>query len=207
MTQQKININIVYSPQKGSPHVIYRNNKAIIWNSPKYDAKKINIGMGWYSIRKPRTCDSLIVIEPRCVLERDYNPKYIEDYISLQSIRLHNHLAVDVQINIEDPQAKIPPLLLIILVENAFKHGIEPASDDCFLRINLQITSEYILFTCENSVEYDNNNEDKAADSIIHFGVGLENLQRRLNLLYLNKHQLTLQPTSNSFMVKLKLSL
>jgi sensor histidine kinase YesM len=133
--------------------------------------------------------------------------KYIEDYISLQSIRLHNHLAVDVQVNIEDPQTKIPPLLLIILVENAFKHGIEPASDDCFLRINLQITSEFILFTCENSVEYDDPNEDEIVDSTIHFGVGLENLQRRLNLLYLNKHHLTLKPTSNSFMARLKLSL
>lgn len=133
--------------------------------------------------------------------------RYIEDYISLQSIRLHNHLALDVQINIEDPQTKIPPLLLIILVENAFKHGIEPATQECFLKINLQISSEFILFTCENSVENDNNDEDNVVDSKMNFGVGLENLQRRLNLLYLNKHQLTLQPKSNSFMAKLKLSL
>jgi sensor histidine kinase YesM len=133
--------------------------------------------------------------------------KYIEDYISLQSIRLHNHLALEVQVNIEEPQAKIPPLLLIILVENAFKHGIEPATQECFLKINLQISSDFILFTCENSVEYDDNSEDKVADLKMHFGVGLENLQRRLNLLYLDKHQLTLQPKSNSFMAKLKLSL
>jgi sensor histidine kinase YesM len=133
--------------------------------------------------------------------------KYIEDYISLQSIRLHNHLALDVQIKIEDPQARIPPLLLIILVENAFKHGIEPATEDCFLKINLQITSEFILFTCENSIEYDRNSDDEKGHSTILFGVGLENLQRRLNLLYLDKHQLTLQPTSNSFMARLKLTL
>jgi LytS/YehU family sensor histidine kinase len=132
--------------------------------------------------------------------------KYFEDYISLQSIRLHNHLAVDVQINIENPQAKISPLLLIILVENAFKHGIEPAGGDCFLSINLHVTTEFLTFTCENSVEYDNIG-DEIANEKIHFGVGLENLQRRLNLLYLDKHQLTLQPMSNSFMAKLKISL
>jgi hypothetical protein len=129
--------------------------------------------------------------------------KYFEDYISLQSIRLHNHLAVDVQVNIEDSQAKISPLLLIILVENAFKHGIEPASDDCFLRINLHVTTDTLTFTCENSVEYEN---ETTSENIV-FGVGLENLQRRLNLLYLDKHQLMLQPTSNSFMAKLKISL
>ncbi len=133
--------------------------------------------------------------------------KYIEDYISLQSIRLHHHLALDVQVNIEDPQAKIPPLLLIILVENAFKHGVEVSTEDCFLKINLQITHEFILFTCENSVEYDKNNEEKIADSTILFGVGLENLQRRLNLLYLDKHQLTLQPSRHSFMARLKIFL
>jgi sensor histidine kinase YesM len=130
--------------------------------------------------------------------------KYIEDYISLQSIRLHNHLALDVQVNIEDTQTKIPPLLLIILVENAFKHGIESATEDCFLKINLQVTGDSILFTCENSIEYDSNIED---DSKILFGVGLENLQRRLNLLYLDEHQLILQPTSNSFTASLRLSL
>jgi len=133
--------------------------------------------------------------------------KYFEDYINLQSIRLHNHLAVDVQINIEDSQAKISPLLLIILVENAFKHGIEPAAEDCFLKISLHVTTETLTFSCENSVELDDKEADKTKSEEIKFGVGLENLQRRLNLLYLNNHQLILQPTSTSFMAKLKISL
>jgi len=133
--------------------------------------------------------------------------KYFEDYINLQSIRLHNHLAVDVQVKIEDSQAKISPLLLIILVENAFKHGIEPAAEDCFLKIKLHVTTEALTFSCENSVEIDDKETDKAESGKIKFGVGLENLQRRLNLLYLNNHQLTLQPTSNSFTAKLKISL
>lgn len=80
MSSPKLNINIVYSPQKRGPHVIFENKLAKVYNSKTYDQKKINIGMGWYSIRNPKAGDSLIVIEPRCVLERDYNPKFISKF-------------------------------------------------------------------------------------------------------------------------------
>jgi len=132
--------------------------------------------------------------------------KYIEDYVSLQSIRLHNHLTLDVQVNIEDPQAKISPLLLIILVENAFKHGIEPSTEDCSLSIYLSVTTQMLIFTCENSVENENSSNEFESSKVLT-GVGLDNLQRRLDLLYFDKHQLTLQPNHNSFTATLKISL
>jgi LytS/YehU family sensor histidine kinase len=132
--------------------------------------------------------------------------KYIEDYVSLQSIRLHKHLTLDVQIDIEDSQAKISPLLLIILVENAFKHGVEPSTGDCSLSIHLHVTKKELVFTCENSVENENN-VNELAHSTVLTGVGLDNLQRRLDLLYFDKHQLTLHPNNNSFMATLKISL
>jgi len=133
--------------------------------------------------------------------------KYIEDYINLQSIRLHQHLALDITINVEDSQAKISPLLLIILVENAFKHGIEAASSDCSLSINLQVTTRSLIFTCENSVENDNEAHEGVVNDKVTAGVGLDNLQRRLDLLYSSKHQLTLEPKSNSFIATLAISL
>jgi hypothetical protein len=132
--------------------------------------------------------------------------KYIEDYVSLQSIRLHNHLTLDVQVDIEDSQAKISPLLLIILVENAFKHGIEPSTGDCSLSIHLRVTTKMLIFTCENSVENENYNNEFEHHKVLA-GVGLDNLQRRLDLLYFDKHQLTLQPNSHSYTATLKISL
>ncbi len=132
--------------------------------------------------------------------------KYIEDYVSLQSIRLHNHLTLDVQVDIEDRQAKISPLLLIILVENAFKHGIEPSTGDCSLSIHLRVTTKMLIFTCENSVENENSINEFEHSKVLA-GVGLDNLQRRLDLLYFDKHQLTLQPNSHSFTATLKISL
>ncbi|MCO6480151.1 MAG: histidine kinase, partial [Phaeodactylibacter sp.] len=61
--------------------------------------------------------------------------KYIEDYIRLQQIRLHKHLDFRFEKDIADEKLRIPPLLFIILVENAFKHGIEPAEEACSLHL------------------------------------------------------------------------
>jgi hypothetical protein len=109
---------------------------------------------------------------------------YIEDYIDLQMIRLHKQLDYSFEKEINDKSLSIPPLLFIILVENAFKHGIEPAVGDCFLHLFLKNDETGITFICENSF-------DKIEDT--SKGIGLENLKKRLNLLYKNKHELTFE--------------
>jgi hypothetical protein len=79
MTKQVI-INIVYSPQTGAAKKVFENDKGQIWRNATYDKNKINIGMGWYSIRNPRPSDSIWVVEPYCVLERDYDPKFVNKF-------------------------------------------------------------------------------------------------------------------------------
>ncbi len=78
---QRVIINIVYAPQKGPPHRVYENSKGTIWRSKTYDKNKINVGMGWYSIRDPKNkMDSLLVVEPFCVLPRDYDVNFGEKF-------------------------------------------------------------------------------------------------------------------------------
>ena len=80
MKDKKIEINIVYSPGTGPQHKVFENAHGIIWNSKSYDPTKINVGMGWYSIRKPKPCDSILVVEPYCVLQRDYDVGFISKF-------------------------------------------------------------------------------------------------------------------------------
>ncbi|MDX1942176.1 MAG: histidine kinase [Saprospiraceae bacterium] len=124
--------------------------------------------------------------------------KHIEDYICLQQLRLHKHLELTFTKNIEDEKLHIPPLLFIILVENAFKHGIEPSEKQSFLHIYIENKEREILFTCKNSIEEKNN---KAP------GIGLHNLQRRLALRFPNRHEIKVQETANTFTATLKLAL
>ncbi len=80
MAKKRAIVNIVYSPQKEKPHLKYSNEKGEIWNSNARDPQKLNVGMGWYSIRNPRPTDSLLVVEPFCVLEKDYAPSFAKNF-------------------------------------------------------------------------------------------------------------------------------
>ncbi len=123
---------------------------------------------------------------------------YIQDYINLQQIRLHKSFAFKLDKQIDKNDILTPPLLLIILVENAFKHGIEPAEQACFININIRSDAEEFIFQCENSFE----ESDEAAE-----GIGLNNLRRRLLLRYPDRHTFQVERTHNTFKATLKISL
>lgn len=120
--------------------------------------------------------------------------KYIEDYIQLQQIRLHKSFDLVFEHEVEDDHFLIPPLLLIILIENAFKHGIEPAERECFLHIQLQQRGNHLSFVCKNSFDRPES-EDK--------GIGLDNLRRRLSLRFPEQHELTILEEGDTFIANL----
>ena len=123
--------------------------------------------------------------------------KYIEDYIQLQQIRLHKRLDFKFENNIVDEELLIPPLLFITFVENAFKHGIEPAEKDCFLHLSLKSDGQGLIFSCENSIE-----EKNTAPA----GIGLENLRRRMELRFPNQHEMVVVEQPNQFKATLRIN-
>lgn len=122
--------------------------------------------------------------------------KYVEDYIQLQQIRLADQPHLSFVKDIKDESVQVAPMLFIILVENAFKHGIEPAENNSFCRISLDADQEKLHFICENSFQEGNFQEE---------GIGLHNLRKRLELLYPGKHTLDLQKKATTFRAALTL--
>ena len=122
--------------------------------------------------------------------------QYIEDYIRLQQIRIHQKLDFRFDKEIADEQLHIPPLLFITLVENAFKHGIEPAEEACFLHMRLEANSERLFFRCSNSVP---------SSSELSSGIGIANLKRRLAIRYPSRHLLDIQQRDGTFEVVLSI--
>jgi LytS/YehU family sensor histidine kinase len=114
--------------------------------------------------------------------------RYLRDYLELQSIRIHRQLDFQFREEVADSSLRLPPLLLIILVENAFKHGIEPAEGDCFLHLHFSATEKEIRFRCHNSCPPEQDNPPTT-------GMGLSNLRRRLELRFADRHQLSVQLT------------
>jgi LytS/YehU family sensor histidine kinase len=124
---------------------------------------------------------------------------YLKNYIELQGIRYHKKSDVQFNSEIENPQAKIMPLLFIILVENAFKHGLENLEKDAYIHIYLTEKDNNVNFIIENNFELQQTPNTE--------GIGLKNLKRRLELVYPNKHALSFDVTANSYTVKLSLKL
>ena len=126
---------------------------------------------------------------------------YSENFIELQKIRFHREVDVKFEQFIEEADVKVPPLLFIVLVENAFKHGAESITENAFIHVKLMSLNNSILFETQNNFE-----EDETIES---GGIGLKNLQRRLQLLFPDDHTLVLDGTSNGVykaVLKFKLS-
>lgn len=124
--------------------------------------------------------------------------KYLKDYISLQQIRRHKQLDFQFEQEVENDQIPVSPLLFIILVENAFKHGIEVAENEAFLHLYLKSHNHQLVFCCMNSIE---------GSSTHPSGIGLTNLRRRLDLLYPGRYQLRLEQNDFTYKATLEIQL
>ncbi|MFT5749840.1 MAG: hypothetical protein ACI93S_001111 [Ancylomarina sp.] len=122
--------------------------------------------------------------------------EYLNNYIDLHKIRYHK--SVDIQFNTSvDESLQIAPLMYIILLENAFKHGVESLSDKAYIHINLQNDASGIQFTIENNFEANESNQEK--------GIGLDNIKQRLKLIYPKQHELHISEKESIFKVDLKI--
>ncbi|HNQ37089.1 MAG TPA: GHKL domain-containing protein, partial [Prolixibacteraceae bacterium] len=94
-----------------------------------------------------------------------------------------------------------PPLLFIPFIENAFKHSLS-FRNHSFIHIALKLTSGKILFTCLNSV-----GESSQPGDGQHSGIGLENVRKRLNLLFPHRHHLQISEKEGEFNIFLDITL
>lgn len=126
--------------------------------------------------------------------------KIISDYIALEKLRYDESLYVNFNHDLEDMKQAIPPLLLIPLVENAFKHGAAETRVRPFIDIHLSVNKRQLVFTVKNSTE--TGPEQRG----IKENIGLSNLRRQLELLYTD-YDLTVQQDESSFTAVLKINL
>lgn len=126
--------------------------------------------------------------------------QYIEEYISLQKERFQSTIEVDFQNNIDRQDLKITPLLLIPFIENAFKYGVSPGNcSPIIIRLSNK-GSELHMYV--SNVDYSHKKDPKNST-----GIGIPNTASRLELLYKNKHQLSLRREAGNFIVDLYITL
>lgn len=126
--------------------------------------------------------------------------KIISDYIALEKLRYDDSLHVNFNYDVEDMKQALPPLLLIPLVENAFKHGVSETRNQPFVDIHLTVKNRQLAFFVKNSTE------TMPEEVPVKENIGLSNLRRQLELLYTDYH-LSIQQAENVFHATLKINL
>jgi LytS/YehU family sensor histidine kinase len=124
---------------------------------------------------------------------------YIQNYLKLQRLRIANNEHVTLNIHGNIKTQKIRPLLLISFIENAFKYGTD-FKGLTKIKIEIYVNNDELQFTCVNLIG--SRKSDKSSS-----GIGLQNTKELLNLLYREKHWLTIKEIDNEFVVNLTLKL
>ena len=127
--------------------------------------------------------------------------RYLKDYVDLQKLRKDKNYTIDFRCDYDVRGFLIEPLLLIPFVENAFKHISHYKDQENFIRLDLTRQNGNFNFSVSNSREIKERTTERAG------GIGLNNVKRRLELLYPGKHLLDIKSTDHEFAVNLKLKI
>lgn len=139
--------------------------------------------------------------EKRVPLQKEIN--YIRNYLDLEALRQGKNVRIDFEVNGKVTDQQIAPLMFIPFLENSFKHGLNHSITEGFVKIVMNVDDQEVNFNIENS----------KADRLIlptrgkSGGIGLVNVRRRLDLLYPEQYDLTVEDAPNTYAANLLLTL
>lgn len=122
---------------------------------------------------------------------------FLKSYIALEKLRYEKETVIELQVEGDAGNNKIPSLLLIQFIENAFKHGMKEKTEKSWMKACLTIKDKLLSFVLQNSCHY----------SILPEGIGLGSSRRRLDLLYKNRYRLLTGVSGDVFTVNLQIQL
>ena len=137
---------------------------------------------------------------PRVPLSKEI--EYMQNYISLERLRLNNDIKIDFQIEGNPREVLVVPLIFITFLENAFKHGVSNNAAHAWVTIFFKITRQECIYQVENS-KIKTTNAVPSEKS----GIGLQNVQRRLELSYPHQYTLNIEDEPKRYAVSLTLDL
>lgn len=125
---------------------------------------------------------------------------FIKDYVELEKLRMDEGADVHLSVKGDSGNRTIAPMLMVPIVENCFKHGMRNLNGNNYIRIGIEISGDRVHFATEN-----NKDDERSEKGNFTSGMGLENLQRRLTLLYEGKHRLTINEEKTTYKVEMVL--
>jgi sensor histidine kinase YesM len=180
-----------------SPHFIFNILNSIVYLiRTKASEKAEDVTMRLSSLMRYMLYDS-----DQSMVPLTNEVAYLENYIDLQKMRFDGNVDFDFLVNGQGEGHMIEPMLLIPFVENAVKHGVGLV-DKPFISVQLEMSKQGLYFQVKNK-----KGKEEQVFKDPSSGIGLKNVKRRLELLYPNKHQLTILEDESNFSVDLNIAL
>lgn len=133
-------------------------------------------------------------------LEREL--EYLKNYIAFQQLKTETEQRIVMNVDVENVQARIAPMIMIPFVENAFKHSGIIKDKKGFVEMKIKQEDHKLSFSVRNSIV-----EGRPESNRLNSGIGIENLENRLRLLYKNKFSLNVVEKRNEYYTILNISL
>lgn len=130
--------------------------------------------------------------------------EYIESYIDFQQLKTEAPQNISFHYQVEQENCLVAPMLLIPFVENAFKHSKIEKFKNGFVNISLIQSREKLIFEVKNSFPIE---ENLVRSTIKSSGIGIKNVENRLELLYPGKHRLNIESSGNIYKVYMELDI
>jgi two-component system LytT family sensor kinase len=196
LEKEKLNSELAFLKNQISPHFFFNtlNNIYALISSNAEDSQKAVLKLSKlmrYLLYESDNGDTK--------LSNEIN--FMNNYIDLMKLRMSEKISLSISFPEKFTDKTIPPLLFIPFIENAFKHGISYRGNS-YIEISLTASEEWLSFRCANSIvksgeESDNN----------HSGIGLENVGKRLNLLFPGRHELKINKSESEFEALLRINI
>ncbi|MCU4155841.1 histidine kinase [Carboxylicivirga sp. A043] len=197
LEKEKLNSELAFLKNQVSPHFFFNTLNNI------YALIGISAPEGQKSVLKlSKLMRYLLYDSENGLTELKQEVVFLNHYIDLMRLRVSPKVEFKIDLPEEHLTVEIPPLLFIPFIENAFKHGIS-YRENSFIHIKMEVDNKVLQFSCVNSIS--KTPETKLTEK--HSGIGLENVRKRLQLLYPDKHRLTIDNTNTEFKVELSIEL
>ncbi len=197
LEKEKLNSELAFLKNQISPHFFFNTLNNI------YSLVEINKTDAQDAILKLSKLMRYLLYESE--VEETYLSNeidFMQHYIKLMQLRISSKVDIDIQMPDENTELKIPPLLFIPFIENAFKHGVS-YREKSFIKIDMKLEHHKVYFSCCNSISTPSNSFENKK----HSGIGLTNVRKRLQLLFPERHQLNANAENNIFCIELELDL
>jgi sensor histidine kinase YesM len=199
MDRERINTELSYLKAQINPHFFFNTLNNI------YALTNLDVSKAQEALLKLSRMMRYVLYENQkheTLLSKEVS--FIEDYIELMKMRLSSKVKLNIQIEEPKENLIIAPMLLLPFLENCFKHGISSQRESEIL-IKIEVMGDTLFFETRNHIFPVNPDSPEAHEN----GIGLTNTQRRLSLLYPNKHRLKLgkDESSQQYWVNLTINL